>query len=193
MAKTRRQPYTYTLAAGEEKRIPFVGDFVRLISWTGTTGELYIGLGDGISPAQMDVGEEWHGEGYDYVTVRNNGAVQGIVKFVVGNGQSANYAFSTSNTINVNQGATSITSGVAAPTTVAGAITIAAQTNQREIELYNSGSYPVWVGGSTVDSATKTGTYIDVGATKILSTAAKLYLHSVGGVGSISFNRHIGA
>jgi hypothetical protein len=193
MAKTRRQPYTYTLAAGEEKRIPFVGDFIRLVSWSGDTGELYIGLGDGITPAQMDVGEEWHGEPYDYVVCKNNGATSGIVKFVVGNGQSANYAFATSNTLTVTPASTSITSGVIAPTVTKGAVTIAAQANQREIELFNSGSYPVWVGGSTVDGAAGIGTYIDVGATKILSTAAKLYFHSIGGTGAISFNRHIGA
>lgn len=195
MAKTRRQPYTYTLAAGEEKLIPFEGDFIRLISWTGDTGKLQIAMGDGESLAQMDVGDEWRGENFNGVRVKNDGATQGTVKFVVGNGQSGNWTFQTSQTLTVNIAASSITSGGIAPTTTKGQITIAANANRREIEMYNSGTVPVWVGASTVDGGATPaiGTLIDVGVTKVLTTSAKLYFHAIGSTGAISYNEHVGA
>lgn len=195
MTKTRRQPYTYTLAAGEEKLIPFVGDFIRLISWSGDTGELYIAMGDGESLAQIDIGDEWRGSEFKDVRIKNNGATSGIVKIVVGNGQSGNWAFQTSNTILVDPAASSIVSGGVSPTTTKAAVSIAARANRREIELYNSGSYAVYVGSSSVDgSATPAiGTKIDVGQTKHLNTTAQLYFHSIGGTGAISYNEHIGS
>jgi hypothetical protein len=196
MIKTRRQPYTYTLAAGAEQLIPFVGNFFRLISWTGETGALQIALGDGEALNQIDVGDDWgDGDAFNAVRIYNSGTTSGVIKFVVGNGASRNWAFQTSNTLIVDVGASSVLSGGISPTVTKGAITIAARSNRREIELYNSGAYPVWVGASTVDGAATPaiGTLIDVGVTKVLTTSAKLYFHSIGGTGAISYNEHVGS
>lgn len=192
MAKTKRQRYVYSLAAGEEKLIHFTGDFIRLISWSGDVETLEVGFGDGEALAIMDVGDEWRGDIYPAFRIKNGGSTTGTVKILVGNGQSANYAFTSSSTLTVNPSGNGLTSGVLAPTTTAASM-IAASSSRREVMLQNNGSYAVWIGGTDVDAATKKGIKLEVGATMVLSTSAAIWMDGDGGTGSISYNVITGA
>jgi hypothetical protein len=189
--------FQYTIAANEVKRIWFVSNYILLRSNTGASNTLQISI-DGQEFQTIPVGTKIRvnpnpdgTSGISFIDVKNTDSVSTTFALQLADGEIDNIDLSISGTLTVNPSATAIVSGTAVTaTTTAGATSFTPAATCRTLDIYNNGSFPVWVGDSTVNGSTGKGIPVLAGEKISLDNSAQVYFHAVGGSSQLTFNEH---
>lgn len=186
------QRFSRTLAPNEVAFIQTYGNHLTLLS-NSASFDIELSL-DGNTFSRFPAGLSLtipNGLTYEKIWLKNpDGAASTTVVLAIANGVIENNQVSFAGEINSNPASNVVESPAAiAPTTTAGAISLAADTAQREVILYNSGTTTVWIGDSNVDGSTNRGIPLFPNEKIIISNEAEIFFHSISGTGSISVLR----
>jgi hypothetical protein len=196
MDKTLYQYFSKTIAAGAIYVVETNCNFLYLISNSVSTaikirlnGQSEYDFPAGLAITLKDPANPGIDNPVTQIIFRNPDASSATIAFAISDGKLENNNLQLSGSVTADFTATDIDSGTATATTTAAAVSIATDSAQKEIVLYNNGANTVWVGDSSVDGAAGIGTPILPGDTLILSTTAAVFLHAIGANSQISFNR----
>ncbi len=193
------QPFTEIIAAGERAVIHHYARMLTILANTASE-TIYVGIGE-MEPVPLKAGLQYEleqGDNFDRIVLLNNDASSTTVSIILSNGIVRDNRLTItgsvfSDLLEASRPADTIETPapVTAPASPTAAISIAADADQREIEIQNNGSYDVYVGDSAVAAATGRGIKITPGSSRILSTNAAVYLQAVAaGSSAVSYLRY---
>ncbi len=183
------QFFRRTIAAGETAKINAWGNYVTLLSNSGSNN-IFISIG-GQPMQEMPFGLSValpHDARFKYLEFYNSAGVSVTIEFTVSAGLVSDNRSVINSTLVVDPSSdglatpAAITVNTAAP----GAATIAADSTRREVIIQNNGANPIWAGDANVDGANNRGILIPIGQAIVLSTQAAIYLRSTGGASTAS-------
>ena len=179
-----------TLTAGQRKRVHGIGSFFMLISNTGDK-KIKVSIDDS-SLSEFPVGYEYQEREKDsffsHVDFLNPSASSATIEYILSTGLVRS---SPAGEVNVKDIANSIETPVAITLNAGNSYTqtIAADADQKGIEIQNTGANECWYGDTDIAPATKRGIKFDVGADKVLPITCALVLKSADVDCTISYMR----
>lgn len=127
---------------------------------------------------------------FNFVRLINQTAAQITVQIAFSAGRIIDNRVTIANVLNVKDVADTIESPAKiTATSTAGAVTIAADTDQRGIILENHSANIVWWGDANVDGSATRGTRLFPSKKEFIPTEAKLYLHAPAGNSDLTYVR----
>jgi len=168
-----------TLSAGERKRVNEVASYFMVVSNTGDK-KIRVSIDDeplSDFPVGYEYREPKEESFYSHIDFMNPSASPATVVYVMSTGIVRS---SPAGEITTRDIANSIETPAAVLLNVGNSYTqtIAADADQKGIEIQNTGANECWYGDADVDPATKRGVKLEVGADKVLPITCALVLES---------------
>ncbi len=187
------KPFTEVIAAGERRVIYHYARMLTILD--NTAGEtIYVGIGE-MEPVLLRSGLQYElpqGDNFDRIVLVNNDAGSTTVSILLSNGLVRDNRLTITGSVfsdlltQTKPANTIVTPAqVTAPASPGAAINIAADADQREIEIQNNGGNNVYIGDSSVAAATGQGILLTPGSSRILTTNAAVYLQAVAAGSSV--------
>lgn len=183
------QYFQRVIAAGEVARINVYGNFITLLSNTGSAN-IRISIG-GQSFQELPFGlsvELPQGDNFTYLEFQNTEGAAVTIAFSLSSGRinDARLVLNGVVAVNLTTNALSTPAAITVNTAAPGAATIAANTSRRTVIIQNNGANPIWAGDSAVDGASNRGILIPIGDTLVLDSEAAIYLRATGAASTAS-------
>lgn len=183
------QYFQRAIAAGEVVRVNVYGNFITLLSNTGSAN-IRISIG-GQSFQELPFGlsvELPQGDKFTYLEFQNTEGAAVTIAFSLSSGRinDARLVLNGVVAVNLTTNALLTPAAITVNTAAPGAATIAANTSRRTVIIQNNGANPIWAGDSAVDGASNRGILIPVGDTLILDSEAAIYLRATGAASTAS-------
>lgn len=191
MSEFNKTPYQYfpvaNLPSGEEFKVSAVGSFVTLLSYTGTSDDVYISIGGEsfqILPKGISIKLS---SGQDFTNLRFkqlSGAPQSLAVALTTGEVYDSRLILTATSLDVNIASNSLESPVPVTVTSTIGIAVAADSTGREVILQNNGSNDIWLGDANIDPATSRGYKLEVGTQVVWSCADNIRAKCAAGLNS---------
>ena len=191
MDKTNYRFFEPTIANNTVLRINAYGNFLTIFDYSASDkleisigGEPFEKIRSGVS-IQLKQGDD-----FSYIDFKNDTGASVQVEFALTTGSITDKSISIAGELDCDISTDTLeTPAKVTATAVAAAVSIAADTDQREIVIENHSANIVWLGDAAVDGAVTRGIRLLPTTKIVLSTSAAIYLHAPAGNSDLSYMR----